>query len=103
MKNFLGAGFIATSMFLGFAFSSKEYARVASPDGKHVAIAKYRTYQAWLPMAPGDSGGKSGWIVIATKETTVIGAAPVGRIWQIHELRWKPDSVELPLVAIIKL
>lgn len=94
----IGAGLVA-----GFALWPQEYARELSPDGKHVAVAKYRAYQSWIPMFPGQFGDKSGWIEIVTKDGKKVGEADVDMVSQIRDIRWSPDSVEVRLVATIKL
>jgi hypothetical protein len=41
-----------------------EYLRVNSPDGKYTAIVTCRRYASLLPIFPGGSGDKSGFIRI---------------------------------------
>jgi hypothetical protein len=103
MKRIVIAAFLGVAVVAALAFSPKEYARASSPDGRHVAIAKYRSYLAWLPMSPGSSGDKNGWIVITTIDGKKIGVADVDMVSQIQDLRWTQDSVEVRLVATIKL
>ena len=103
MKRFIIASLICLAVAIGVAFFPKEYARVLNPDGRHIAIAKYHAYQAWLPVSPADAGGKEGWILIVAKDGETIGSAPVDRVSQIQDLRWTPDSVEVPLVFGIAL
>ena len=85
------------------AFWPQEYQRVYSPDGKHFAAAKFRAYQSWLPIFPGNSGDKSGWIVVSKNDGTRIGEADVDMVWMIQDIIWKPDTAELRLVATWKL
>jgi hypothetical protein len=103
MKRALIAFFIGAAVIAALAFWPKEYRRVRSPDGRHLAIARYRAYQSWLPLFPGQAGDKKGWIVILTKDGMKIGEADVEMISEISDIRWAPDSVEIRLVATFKL
>jgi len=85
------------------AFWPQEYRRISSPDGKYFAVAKYHAYQSWLPIFPGQSGDKSGWVIIFKKDGTKIGEADVDMVQMIQEINWKPDAAELRLVATWKL
>jgi len=103
MKRALIAFLIGVGLIAGLSLWPQEYAREPSPDGKNVAVAKYRAYQSWIPMFPGQSGDKAGWIVILTKDGKKVGKADVDMVSQIRDLRWSADSVEVRLVATIKL
>ena len=77
------------------AFRPREYQRVVSPDGRHVAVAKYRTYESWLSAFPGQSGDKSGWVELWSLEGAKLGKFDLGMVWQIDDLRWDADRVYL--------
>jgi hypothetical protein len=98
MKRVVIASLVCLAIVVGFALFPKEYARVKSPDGRYVAVAKYHSYRAWLPMPPGDGGSKEGWILVVAKDGEKIGTVPVDMVSRIQELRWTSDSVEVPLV-----
>jgi hypothetical protein len=98
MKRLIVAPLVCLAMMVGFALFPKEYARVSSPDGRYIAVAKYHPYQGWSPMSPGDGGSNEGWILVVAKDGEKIGSVPVVIVSRIQELRWTSDSVEIPLV-----
>jgi hypothetical protein len=103
MKFAIAAFLLFATLISVAAFWPQEYRRISSPDGKYFAVAKYRACQSWLPMFPGHSGDKSGWIVVSKKDGTKIGKADVDMIWMIQDIDWKPATAELPLVVTWKL
>ena len=103
MKHALLIAGICISVLFSVASRPVEYARSASPDGKHVAVAKYRAYQSWLSIMPGQSGDKSGWITVSKIDWSRIGEVDVEMVSMIQDIHWTSDTVELRLVASWKL
>jgi len=80
-------------------FHTDEYARISSPDGKYIAVAEYRSYLALIPMTPGSSGDKEGWITIKTKDGRKIGKEKVEMVSFINDIRWSATEASIPAVA----
>jgi hypothetical protein len=94
----LSLGLLVTAMCF-VAFSKKEYDRVASSDGRFVAVAEYPRYEAFLPMFPGTAGDKSGTITLFTRDGRKIGTTRVEMVSIVREIRWTKDEATLPLIA----
>ena len=80
-----------------------EFTRVSSPDGRHVAVVHYRAYEGWLPIFPGASGDKSGWVTVFTKEGKKRGPSVLDMVSDIQGLRWYPEAVWVPGHGEIRL
>ncbi len=76
-----------------------EYLRVSSPDGRHYASVTVAKWKTWIPMMAGQSGDKSGYVTIFTKEGRSCGRVPLEMVSFIHDLRWASNRAEIPLVA----
>jgi hypothetical protein len=76
-----------------------EYRRVTSPDGRFYAVATYPIWQAYVPMSPGSSGDKSGYIAVYTRDGKSCGRVSVEMVWFIQDIQWGVSTAEVPLVA----
>lgn len=94
-KAFAALFVVGAALVLTFAIRKKEYARVSSPDGSFVAIAEYRAYTSWLPMMPGQSGDKPGWVRVVSKRGVLIGEAKVPMVWFVNDIRWSKEEVAI--------
>lgn len=99
----ISVGTAVLALFALSAFWPQEYSRVRSPDGRHIAIAKYRAYEGWLPRMPGSSGDKSGWLVVVTKEGRRVGELDLGMVSEVADLRWEKGTLWVPGHGEIKL
>ncbi|MHA3772164.1 hypothetical protein ACXR0O_11560 [Verrucomicrobiota bacterium sgz303538] len=81
----------------------REYQRVASPNGHFFAVARSPLWTSLIPIMPGQSGDKPGWVIIYNKEGEFCGRAPVPMVSFIHDLRWSGDEAYIPVVAEWKL
>lgn len=80
-------------------FQEDEYLRVTSPDGKYTAIVTYRRYQALLPMGPGQSSDKPGFIRIEDSSGSNLGKIPLPMVQMAYDLEWTPTGAEIRLVG----
>ncbi len=77
------------------AFRVKEYDRSLSPDGKYVAVAKYRAFRSWLPTNPGGSGDMPGWVTLFTKEGKSLGSLDVDMVSVLKDIQWTDHTAEI--------
>jgi len=89
---------VAILCLLPFVFTG-EYSRVTSPDGRFYAIATFPTWQRYIPMMPGQSGDKSGYVTIFTSDGRSCGRTPVHMVSFIRDLEWSSNRAEIRLVA----
>ena len=94
-KYILIVAIISVCLIAFSAFHAEEYNRSVSPDGKYIAIAKYHAFRAWIPMMPGGSGDKSGWIEVFSKDGKYFGSHSVEMVSFIQEIEWSRDSAYL--------
>ena len=76
-----------------------EYRRISSPDSSYTAIVTYRRYQSLLPIAPGQSSDKAGFIRIVDAHGTNYGKIAVPMVWMTGDLKWIPGGARLPLLG----
>ncbi len=76
-----------------------QYSCVSSPDTHFYAVATFPIWKRYVPMMPGQSGDKSGYITIYTAEGHSCGRTPVDMVSYIRNLEWSPDRAELRHVA----
>jgi len=66
------------------------------PSGTYRAVVSFHNYKTWLARAPGDSGGKSGYVTIYDKTGVSHGKIPVEMIDQLSDLRWTDTGARIP-------
>lgn len=76
-----------------------EYARFDSPSKNHTAVVSYRRYNSYLPMSPGQSGDKAGFIRIEGKDGRSYGKAKIPMLWMSQDLEWMPNGAALKFVC----
>lgn len=64
-----------------------EYDTYESPSGEYKAIFTYRSYLAFIPMPPGSSGDKSGFVKVIDKAGHDYGELPLEML-NTAEFRW---------------
>jgi hypothetical protein len=84
---------------LGWGFHEDEYLRIPSPGSKYVAIVTCRRFEALLPIFPGGSGDKSGFIRIERSDGTNFGKIPVPMVSMTQDLEWTSTGAYLTLVG----
>lgn len=84
---------------LGSAFRLVECRRVSSPDGHYYAVATCRAWRSHVPMSPGSSGDKPGYVTVFTSSGQSCGSAPLDIAWMIDEMNWSTTNAELTAVA----
>ena len=81
-----------------FCLPHPEYERVASPDGRYVAVATYPPWAGFVPMMPGSGGDKGGWIEVLGSDGHSYGRIAVPMVSFVREIEWTPTSAHLKLV-----
>ena len=81
------------------AFRLVECRRVISPDGRFYAAATCRAWRFHVPMTPGSSGDKPGYVTVFTRDGQSCGSARLDMAWMIDEMNWGQTNAELGLVA----
>lgn len=76
-----------------------EYQRINSPDGQYTAIVTYRRTEAFLPIFPGQSGDKPGFIKIEDRNGNNCGKIGVPMIGMSRDLEWTDGGANLDLVC----
>ena len=76
-----------------------EYSRVTSPDGRSYAVATFPIWQRYVPMMPGQSGDKSGYVTVFTSNGRSCGRTAVHMVSFIRDLEWSSNRAEIRLVA----
>lgn len=94
---YLAFGIMVVLMFT--MLTPVEYGRVMSPDGQYSVIGLGFNFQSYLPSFPGQSGDKSGYIVLydhVTNEVLEITTIPMlSLIW---ETQWATNEVGIKLI-----
>jgi hypothetical protein len=77
------------------------YGEIESPDGAFLAVATSPLIAKLMPIMPGQSGDRSGWITVYRKDGQSCGSAPVDMVYMIDDLRWELSKSprEVSLVA----
>ena len=73
--------------------------RVTSPDGRFYAVATCRAWRFQVPMPPGSSGDKPGYVTVFSRDGHSYGSAALNMIREVHDITWSHTNAELPLVA----
>ena len=68
------------------------------PTGKYTAIVSYRTYLSLIPMMPGSSGDKAGFVKIVDVAGKSYGEIPVPML-QMAEIEWHASGAEIFLIG----
>ncbi len=89
---------LVAMVLLPFVLTS-QYARVTSPDGRFYAVASFPMWQSYVPMMPGQSGDKPGYITIYTADGRSCGRTAVEMVSFIRDLEWGTGRAEIRLVA----
>jgi hypothetical protein len=97
-------GLAVLVLFAAFAFvaalrATTELQRLPSPDGRFTAVTEYYTWRSLLPMTPGSSSDRPGFVTIYSSDGHSLGRAPVPMLQLAHDLRWEADAAEIRLVA----
>ena len=79
--------------------ATSEFRRIPSPDGRYYAVVSYRSYLSFIPMSPGSSSDKPGFITIYSSDGSSFGRAPIPALQSCYDFRWEPDAAEIRLVA----
>ena len=100
-KRFSIAGLLCLALLSMLVASrvTTEYSRVTSPDGRFYAVAKYRPYLSFIPMSPGRSSDKPGFVTVFTSDGISCGRAAIPMLQNFAELQWRPDAAEIRLIA----
>ena len=93
-----GIACLAALVSLPFVLTT-EYLRSSSPDHRFYAVATYPIWQRFVPMMPGQSGDKAGYITVYTADGRSCGRTPVEMVSSIGDLSWSADRAEIRLVA----
>ncbi|BDS07038.1 hypothetical protein NT6N_20780 [Oceaniferula spumae] len=87
---------LAAAAVCAIMFKLSESKRMTDPTGKFTAVVTYRNYQTYIPSAPGDSSGKSGFITIYDHTGTSYGRIPLDMIAQADDLQWTDTGATIP-------
>ena len=95
----IGGVLLCVMVALGWSFRLTECRHVVSPDGRFYAVAFCRAWRAYVPMMPGSSGDKPGYVTVFTRDGRSCGTAPLPLAWMVDEIEWSSNHAELRLVA----
>ena len=81
------------------AFYPNEYTRIQSPDGQYTLIGKSFLIQSLMPGFPGQSGDKSGFLVLYDNvEDSTIGLAKIQMLNLMYDAEWREDQLSIKFV-----
>jgi hypothetical protein len=84
---------VGVGLVLSALLHRSEYARYTDPTGNYVAVVSYRTILSFIPMMPGQSGDKPGFVEVFKKGEGSLGRIPVAML-QLAQVSWeKPGAV----------
>jgi len=86
---------VAVSLVIVAGRQLVEANSVKDPTGEYVAVATYRAYQSWIGRAPGDSGGKPGFITIYDRAGRSFGTMSVVMIDHLQDLEWEESGARI--------
>jgi hypothetical protein len=90
----------AFTLGLSFAFrATTAFQSLPSPDGRFTAVIEYRTWRSLVPMLPGSSSDKPGFVTIYSSDGRSLGRAPIPMLQLTRDLQWEADAAEIPLLA----
>lgn len=81
------------------ALREVEYTRFDSPDGRYQVVVTHRAFHAFLPMMPGSSGDKPGFVAIYDQAGNGYGTIPVPMVNMATEIRWEEGRASIKLVG----
>ena len=96
-KRLLIYGIIASLLIVasaGIILPRTEYDIYRAPSGEYKAIFTYRSYLAFIPMMPGSSGDKSGFVKIIDNSGNDYGELPLEML-NAAEFRWTEYGAEI--------
>jgi hypothetical protein len=91
LLGFCGLVFLALN-HRTLAFESK------SPTGNYIAKATFKTFYSFIPMAPGSSSDKPGYVDIVNKNGDSMGEIPVPML-QLAGVYWKPNGADVEMIG----
>lgn len=74
------------------------YSQQRSPDGRYNAQVSYNTYLSFLPVMPGQSSDKAGFVEIFDNTGRSMGRMPLAML-QMADIRWLTNGAEIKLVG----
>ncbi|MBL9166217.1 MAG: hypothetical protein JNN07_00580 [Verrucomicrobiales bacterium] len=90
----------AFTLGLVFAFrATTEFQSLPSPDGRFTAVIEYSSWRSLVPMVPGSSSDKPGFVTIYSSDGRSLGRAPVPMLQLARDFQWEADAAEIPLIA----
>jgi hypothetical protein len=91
--------FLSIISLLFLAFNHRTISSEASdPTGQYVAKLSYRTFYSFIPMSPGSSSDKPGFVEIFNKNGESMGRVPVPSL-QLGGVLWKPDGADVQMIG----
>ena len=84
-------------LFLAFNHKTISY-QVSDPTGQYVAKLSYRTFYSLIPMSPGSSSDKPGFVEIFNKSGDSMGQIPVPSL-QLGGVFWKPNGADVQMIG----
>jgi len=85
----------------GVAFGALHRTIVSSendPSGMYTAEVSYRTFYSFIPMAPGSSSDKPGFVEIFKKGAGSLGRIPVPML-QMSGVKWESPGASVAMVG----
>lgn len=89
--------FLTTAIYL-ITTPNSIYRIEKNPSGKYTAIITHKTYLAWIPMPPGSSGDKPGYIEIFDQNEKSMGGMPLSML-QLAQIQWHEHGASIKLVG----
>lgn len=67
------------------------YRTIMEPNGDYTAVVTFKTYLSFLPMSPGSSSDKAGFIEIFDNESNSLGKMPIPML-QLASIHWHENG-----------
>jgi hypothetical protein len=88
--------------FCGLVFFALTHRTLAyeskSPTGNYIAKVTFKTFYSMIPMAPGSSSDKPGYVEIFNKNGDSLGEIPVPML-QLAGVDWKPNGADVEMIG----
>ena len=80
-----------------FAATSRTiYSTKVDPTGKYIAKVSYKSYLSLIPMSPGSSSDKAGYVEIFDHNSKSMGEIPIAML-QLAHVTWHKNGASIKL------
>jgi hypothetical protein len=93
------SAFLLGVMLLAFALNHKTtFLELRDPSGRYLARITFSTFLSFIPMSPGSSGDKPGFVEIFDRDGESMGRIPVPML-QLSNVQWTPTGAEVLMIG----